>query len=170
MSPKILSLQNNKGELVSPEVIWEIHYEGKKKRALIGWDLVTRQRVAATIGLVTSRLFGKGPMLVREEQRLDSTEERKPTPHGNFLRRLAFYDRTLPSKQVTQTVAGFDSKVLLSRSDLLLEEAQTEQLISGVSCHLVCFTIWTKMYIPPMIMISGPYQWRAKKGVLITYH
>ena len=55
MSPKILSLQNNKGELVSPEVIWEIHYEGKKKRALIGWDLVTRQRVAATIGLVTSQ-------------------------------------------------------------------------------------------------------------------
>lgn len=31
MSPKILSLQNSKGELVSPEVIWEIHYEGKKK-------------------------------------------------------------------------------------------------------------------------------------------
>ena len=79
-------------------------------------------------------------MLVQEEQRLDSTEERKPTPHGNFLRRLTFYDRTLPSKQVTQTVAGFDSKVLLSRSDLLLEEAQTGQLISEVSCHLVCFT------------------------------
>ena len=36
MSPKILSLQNNKGELVSPEVIWEIHYEGKKnERSLV---------------------------------------------------------------------------------------------------------------------------------------